>query len=121
MQETVLLIEDSVLHRKLFTAWLEQGGYHIVTVPDERLAYREAAAQQPDVIITDIRLPYVDGRDIIRLLKTSPLTQHIPIMALTVLSGRQDEDSCKAAGADVFVNKTVRMAEFIEQVAALGN
>ncbi len=121
MTKTVLLIEDNVLHRKLFAAWLEKGGHRTVTVADERMAYGEAAARQPDIIITDIRLPYVDGRDIIRQLKNSPLTRHIPIMAISVLSGRQDEESCKAAGADVFVTKTIRMAAFIDHVAALAN
>lgn len=119
MPKTVLLIEDNLLHRKLFAAWLETGGHRPVVVADERLAYLEAVAQQPDVIVTDIRLPYVDGRDIIRQLKASPLTQHIPIIAITVLSGRQDQDSCLAAGADAFYTKTIRMAAFIEQVEAI--
>lgn len=119
MIKTVLLIEDNVLHRKLFATWIEQGGLRPLLVSDERLAYGEAVAQQPDAIITDIRLPYVDGRDIIRRLKASPLTQHIPIMAITVLSSRKDEESCRSAGADVFVTKTIRMAAFIEKVDAI--
>ena len=119
MTKTVLVIEDNMLHRKLFAAWLQSAGHESVLVLDERLAYLEAVARQPDAIITDIRLPYVDGRDIIRQLKTSPLTKHIPVMAITVLSGRQDEESCRSAGADVFMTKSVRMAAFIEQVAAI--
>lgn len=119
MSRRVLLIEDNVLHRKLFTAWLESSGHHTSLVHDERLAFLEAAAQQPDIIIVDVRLPYIDGRDIIRQLKTSPLTRHIPVMALTVLSSQEDEASCIAAGADMFVNKGIRMADFIDHVATL--
>jgi len=119
MSKTVMLIEDNMLHRKLFAAWLETGGHRPVLITDERFAYVEAVAQQPDVIITDIRLPYVDGREIIRQLKASPLTKHIPVLAMTVLSGRQDEQSCRAAGADVFCTKTIRMAAFIQQVDAI--
>jgi two-component system response regulator PhoP len=119
MTKTVLVIEDNMLHRKLFAAWLENAGHKSVLVQDERLAYLEAVASQPDAIITDIRLPYIDGREIIRQLKSSPLTRHIPVMAVTVLSGRQDEESCRSAGADVFLTKTIRMAAFIEQVDAI--
>ncbi|MET3827559.1 response regulator [Sphingomonas echinoides] len=119
MTKTVLVIEDNMLHRKLFAAWLQKAGHEPVLVPDERLAYLEAVSRQPDAIITDIRLPYVDGREIIRQLKASPLTQHIPIMAITVLSGKTDEDSCRSAGADVFLTKTIRMAAFIKEVDAI--
>lgn len=119
MLKTVLLIEDDAMHRKLFSAWLETGGYRISTLADERLAYLEAINQRPDLIIADIRLPYLDGRDVIRRLKTSVLTRHIPIMALSVLSGWQEEESCKSAGAEIFLNKTIRMATFINHVAEL--
>lgn len=117
--KTILVIEDNMLHRKLFAAWLERAGHRPVLISDERTAYREAIAQQPDAIVTDIRLPYVDGREIIRQLKANALTRHIPIMAISVLSGQQAEESCRLAGADMFVTKTIRMAAFIAQIDAL--
>ncbi len=120
MPKSVMLIEDTALHRKLFTIWLEMDGHTVTVVNDERLAQTEAARSQPDLIIADIRLPHMDGRDVIRSLKSRPETSHIPVLALTVLSEREDEATCYAAGADIFLNKDIRRAELLEAVRWFG-
>jgi CheY-like chemotaxis protein len=117
--KTVMLVEDTVLHRKLFETWLELGHYRVHVVADERLAIVTAAKLQPDVIVVDILLPYIDGREIIRGLCRNGGTEHIPIMALSVLSEHQDEDSCYAAGARVFRSKSIRRVDFLECLDAL--
>ena len=99
----VMIVEDDPLHCKLYEAWLTSAGYHAVMVPDEREAQSVATEQQPDVAVVDIRLPYISGLDVIESLKVSPLTGRTPVMAVTVLSSRQDEEACVAAGADHFL------------------
>ncbi|RYF00870.1 MAG: response regulator [Oxalobacteraceae bacterium] len=105
MSKCVMLIEDEPLHQKLYTIWLQWDGHIVHHVPDERLAYVQAAQVQPDVIIADIRLPHLDGREVIRTLKARAETKHIPVLAITVLDAVEDEDACYSAGADLFLNK----------------
>jgi two-component system cell cycle response regulator DivK len=107
MSKQVMLIEDEPLHRKLYTIWLQLDGHTVHSVPDERLAYLEAAKIRPDVIITDIRLTHIDGREIISMLKARQDTNTIPIVALTVLDTNEIEEACYKAGANVFLNKKV--------------
>lgn len=120
MSKRVMLIEDTVLHRKLFTIWLEMDGHVVHVVNDERMAHSEAARSQPDVIIADIRLSHMDGRDVIRSLKSRLDTRHIPVLALTVLNSREDESSCYAAGADIFLNKDISRVDLLEAVRWFG-
>lgn len=105
MSKLIMLIEDTALHRKLFTIWMEMDGHTVHAISDERLTYTEAARVRPDIVVADIRLPHMDGKDIIRTLKAGRDTHHIPVIAWTVLDSRQDREACYAAGADVFLNK----------------
>ena len=81
----VMSIKDEPLHRRLFTIWPQLEGHTVHPVADGRLAYLEATKVQPDVIITDIRLNFIDGLDVIQTLKTRQETRHVPVLALTVL------------------------------------
>jgi two-component system cell cycle response regulator DivK len=119
MSKRVMLIEDEPLHRKLYTIWLQLGGHTVHTVTDERVAYVEAAKVRPDVIIADIRLPHLDGREVIRTLKARHDTNHIPVLALSVLNTIDDEDACYKAGADVFLNKRVGREALLAAVGRL--
>lgn len=120
MSKTIMLIEDTALHRKLFTIWLQMDGHVVHVVADERMAHTEAVAVQPDLIIADIRLPHIDGKDVIRTLKSRAETSHIPVVALTVLNSREDQEACLAAGADTFLNKDTRRTDLLDTVRRFG-
>lgn len=119
MNKVALLVENSVLHRKLFSIWLELSGYRVHAVADERLALVEAMTLAPTLAVIDILLPDIDGRDIIRSLRRNSQTCNIPIMALSVLSSIQDEETCYAAGADVFYQKLKGRAHFATCIKGL--
>ena len=77
MSKLIMLIEDTALHRKLFTIWLQMDGHVVHVVADERMAHTEAVSVRPDLIIADIRLPHIDGkpyRTLKRHLSTNGLT-----------------------------------------------
>jgi two-component system cell cycle response regulator DivK len=116
MPKLIMLIEDTALHRKLFTIWLQMDGHTVHVVADERLAHTEAVTVRPDLIIADIRLPHIDGKDVIRTLKSRHDTRHIPVVALTVLNSREDQEACLAAGADTFLNKDTRRTDLLDAV-----
>jgi len=83
-------------------------------------AYQGRAAAAPRVVLLDMRLPKVDGLEVLRALKGDPRTRAIPVVMMT--SSTQDEDVARsyAEGANSFVSKPVQFEEFARQVGDLG-
>lgn len=115
----VMVIEDDPLHRKLYEAWLKEAGFEAIIISDERAAQGVANEQRPDIALVDIRLPHISGLDIIESLKASAATASTPVMAVTVLSSRSDEEACFAAGADHFMTKPTNMHALTKAIVNL--
>lgn len=127
-----LLVEDSPSDAELTMEALREAGLadRLVWVKDgaEALAFvrREGAYAQrppgarPRVILLDLRLPKVDGLEVLESLKVDPSTRSIPIVVLT--SSKEDRDVTRAyeLGVNSFVTKPVRFEEFAQVVSKLG-
>jgi CheY-like chemotaxis protein len=81
--ETVLVVEDSQVIRRVLTLLLEGEGYRVVATDRGREAVTLAREQRPDVVTLDLALADADGRETLRQLKQDPVTQHIPIVVLS--------------------------------------
>ena len=119
MAKRVLVVEDNELNLKLFCDLLRAHGFDTEPVRDGREAVARARAFLPDLIVTDIQLPYVTGLDLILMLKGDTRLRTIPIMAVTAYSGRDDEDRVRAAGANAYVTKPISVVRFVAEVRAL--
>ncbi len=119
MAKRVLVVEDNELNLKLFCDLLRAHGFQTEPVRDGREAVARARAFLPDLIVTDIQLPYVTGLDLILMLKGDTRLRTIPIMAVTAYSGRDDEDRVRAAGANAYVTKPISVVRFVAEVRAL--
>jgi DNA-binding response OmpR family regulator len=96
---TVLIIEDVLLQLDMYEMALHDAGYTVLRATRGRTGYDVAVAEQPDVIITDLALPDVDGWVVCAWLKANPTTAAIPIIVLTA---REDHDiPLRAANANV--------------------
>jgi len=96
---TVLIIEDVLLQLDMYEMALHDAGYTVLRATRGRTGYDVAVAEQPDVIITDLVLPDVDGWVVCAWLKANPATTAIPIIILTA---REDHDiPLRAANANV--------------------
>jgi CheY-like chemotaxis protein len=127
----ILLVEDNADHAELTLRALQDGNLlnKVCWVKDgeEALEYlyrrgryaSEAAAPRPGLMLLDIKLPKVDGREVLRRIKSDPELRTIPVVMLTT-SARDDEviESYKA-GANSYVAKPVRFADFVEKVKAV--
>ena len=79
----VLLIEDDVATAEMYRLRLVADGYSVVTASDGQEGLRMAADHQPDFIYLDIRLPALDGFEVLEQLRGSEATMHIPVIILT--------------------------------------
>lgn len=79
---------------------------------DKVLPYLEICQTFPDVIVLDLNLPRMDGKEILVSLKTSERFRAIPVVIMTTSSARDDADFCHEAGADRFFTKPSTVEEF---------
>jgi len=115
--KTVMIIEDDVLHMKLFNDVLESHGYKTMRAADSDLALKLAHEAQPDLIILDIRLPFTSGFDVIKLIRADEDLKHIPVVAVTALADDMDESDYRSKGFDGFLAKPIAIPNFLKTVA----
>jgi CheY-like chemotaxis protein len=102
----VLLVEDDQVGRRLYAALLEQAGFHVVEAHNGLQALERAVELRPDVVVTDLNIPGIDGYELTRRLKGDPRTGGIPILAVTgYVAFTQDPDRAGRAGCDAILAK----------------
>ena len=115
----ILIVEDNALNIKLFCDLLAAHGHEARPVTDSRTALDVAREFRPDLVITDIQLPYVSGLELIRAIRADETLTGVPIMAVTAYAGQGDGDRICAAGAQAYVSKPISVARFVAEVSAL--
>lgn len=115
----IFVVEDNALNLRLFCDLLAAHGHETCAVRDGREAFDKAVAFQPDIIITDIQLPYVSGIDLIRQFRGEPSLANVPIMAVTAYAGPGDEERIRTAGATAYVSKPISVVKFMTVVNEL--
>lgn len=110
----VLLVEDNELNSDMLARRLKRNGYDVVVAADGDAALAEAGRCCPDVILMDISLPVRDGLEVTRELKANPLTQHIPVIALTAHVFVEDRDRALAVGCVGFQTKPIDFPQLLE-------
>jgi len=120
----ILVVEDNALNIKLFCDLLTAHGHETEPVTDSRDALATARSFKPDLVITDIQLPYITGIELIEMLRADDELKHVPIMAVTAYAAAGDDERIKAAGAQAYVSKPIsvmRFAETVDQLLAEGS
>jgi two-component system, cell cycle response regulator DivK len=116
---TILIIEDNRANMKLATLLVRNVGHTALCAIDAETGVTLARAEQPHLILMDIQLPGIDGLAATSLLKQDPATSAIPIIALTAMAMRGDEQKTKDAGCDAYITKPLRYQELYEAIDAL--
>jgi two-component system cell cycle response regulator DivK len=114
----VLIIEDNPANMKLTLFLVQSVGHTVVSATDAEAGLTMARDEHPDLILMDIQLPGMDGLEATRLLKRDEATRLIPVIALTALAMKGDEERILAAGCDGYIPKPIRYREVLEIIAA---
>lgn len=101
----ILIVEDSKTQLLRLQNVLENNGFHVATASNGHEALRLLKESLPDIILSDIIMPEMNGYDLCKIIKDEPQWNHIPIILLTALSDPEDVIIGLNAGADNFIPK----------------
>jgi len=102
----VLLVEADRDGRRLCAEWLTQAGFDVTEAHNGLQALERAFEAPPDVVVTDLQIPGIDGFELTRRLKQDPRTRSVPILAVTGYAAfAADPSRAQRAGCDVVLEK----------------
>lgn len=114
----ILIIEDDVGFRDLLRIHLTYAGYDVQIADDGVTGGRALLTHRPDLVISDVNMPFLDGFQLLSLLHADAETAGIPVI---LLSGRSDSDAMAKAvelGAADFLTKPVTRDQLLESIEA---
>lgn len=109
----ILVVEDNPTNITLAIFLLESAGHTVISASNAEAGLTLARDQQPDLILMDIQLPGMDGLQATVLLKRDEATRAIPVIALTALAMKGDEERIRAAGCDGYIAKPLAYRDFL--------
>lgn len=112
----ILIVDDEPSMVEYLQLEMEKLGYATVTAGNGREALDKVAAESPDLILMDVRMPVMDGLTACRILKGDEETRLIPIVILTALDGIEDRIKGIERGADDYLAKPINRRELITRV-----
>jgi two-component system, cell cycle response regulator DivK len=115
---TVLVVEDNPANMTLAVFLLQSVGHTVLSATDAEAGLTLARDEHPNLILMDIQLPGMDGLEATVRLKRDDATRTIPVIALTALVMKGDEERIRAAGCDGYIAKPMRYQDFLATIAA---
>lgn len=116
MPPLILVVDDEPKVSRLARDYLEKNGFRALTVGDGQSALAAARREKPDLIILDLMLPEIDGREVCRILRRE---SDVPIIMLTALSEEIDQVTGLEIGADDYITKPFSVRTLVARVRAL--
>ncbi|ASD26388.1 Chemotaxis protein CheY [Brevundimonas diminuta] len=121
MTKTVLTVDDSRTMRDMLMLALKDAGYRVVQAEDGVHGLEVLQAENPDIVITDINMPRMDGFGFIEGMRADPAFSAVPVLVLTTESDAAKKQRAREAGATGWIVKPfdpVRLVDAVRRVAA---
>jgi two-component system chemotaxis response regulator CheY len=112
----ILLVEDDADTRSALAMLFEMEGFDVMTAGDGEEAYDQAVNERPDLIVTDINMPKVDGLSLIKMIREDGRTDGIPIVAVSAID-KQHLNQAKELGAVAVAQKPIEFDQFLSLIA----
>ncbi|MBF0531378.1 MAG: response regulator [Deltaproteobacteria bacterium] len=119
MKPTILVVDDEQDLRDLVQFNLERGGYAVLTSQDGLEALKLAKEKKPDLILLDLMLPGMDGKEVCRSLKQDESIRSIPVIMLTAKAEEIDRIIGFELGADDYITKPFNPRELVLRISAV--
>ncbi len=112
--QTILMVDDNQDLLDIFADLLTaKGNYTVVTATNGALALERCMETQPDCVIIDVKMPELDGYQLVRALRGDPATEHIPLIILSAMAQDRDKLIGTLSGVDRYLVKPVTPLELI--------
>lgn len=112
----ILVIEDELTVRQNLQELLELSDYSVLIANHGVAGLELAASQTPDLIISDVMMPHMDGYEFVVALRQNPLTENIPVIFLTAKSAHEDIRQGMNLGADDYLTKPFTIDELLTAI-----
>jgi len=112
----ILVVDDEPKIVRLARDYLEKNGFRVTTAADGQSALTIARREKPDLVILDLMLPHMDGREVCRILRRE---SDVPIIMLTALSEEIDQVTGLEIGADDYITKPFSVRALVARARAL--
>lgn len=116
MSQLILVVDDEPKVVRLTRDYLEKNGFRVITAADGQSALTLARREKPDLLILDLMLPQIDGREVCRILRRE---SDVPIIMLTALAEEIDQVTGLEIGADDYITKPFSVRALVARVRAL--
>lgn len=118
MPARILIIEDDFASRELVRYLLVAAGYLTLEAADGASGLRMALEAKPDLVVSDLQMPVMNGYDLLRGLQELPGWRRVPMVAVTAFSMAGDRESALSAGFDGHITKPIAPETFVSQIEA---
>ena len=112
----VLVVDDTPANLDLLSRTLEEGGLEVTVAPRGEVALRLVGINPPDLILLDVRMPWMDGFEVCRRLKADAATRDIPVVYITALGEVEEVVQGFEAGGVDYIRKPFRKEEVLVRV-----
>jgi len=116
MTSKILLVEDGETQRRFLKDGLEKNGFIVETAENGAEGYKKFFEFLPDLVLSDVTMPVIDGFQLCRMIKNKDETKKIPVVLLTILDKKIDSFWGKKSGAQLFLSKNIDMTELVNQI-----
>jgi chemosensory pili system protein ChpA (sensor histidine kinase/response regulator) len=120
-KKIVLVVDDSLTMRKVLSRVLEREGFAVITANDGLDAIQKLEEANPDIILTDIEMPRMDGFEFSRQVRDNVATKDTPVIVISSRTADKHRNLAQEIGVDAFLGKPVQDDDLIAQVNALLN
>ena len=115
----ILIVEDNELNSDMLSRRLQRAGFEVSVALDGSTGLQMAATLVPALIVLDIRLPDIDGREVVKRLRQNEHTRQIPVIALTASVAEADRERALISGCDDFDTKPIDWPRLLGKIQQL--
>jgi CheY-like chemotaxis protein len=115
----LLVVEDDLDQRQILELVFSSAGYNVTLADNGEEAWKQVESEMPDLIVTDLMMPVMDGVTFLRQLKADSRFKAIPVLVLTVVSDVDKEYELLTAGADDYCEKSVQRKILLRRIENL--